>query len=159
MMRWTWRLDRSREGCASLIAVPPVSDRELDREKDYLMTHDAIPAGDYLAPWCDRCGAEHPPCDNEHKAPDSPVSVKSVSAGNTWTFVGHWDDSDRIVVEYVLDGDVEDTREDTGQYEGGLWAASASGRTVGEAQAAAINEYESELHGDEIDNDGNGDGS
>lgn len=59
----------------------------------------------------------------------------------TWTFVGHWD-NDRIVVEYVLDGDQEDTREDAGFWPQGLWAAAASGNTEEEAQARAIAEYE-----------------
>lgn len=59
----------------------------------------------------------------------------------TWTFVGHWE-GDRIVVEYVLPGDVQDEREDTGYWPEGLWASSASGDTVEEAQNAAIAEYE-----------------
>lgn len=62
----------------------------------------------------------------------------------TWTFCGHWED-DRIVVDYVLPGEVEDDRDDdSGEYPEGLWAASASGVTVEEARAAAIAEYEEE---------------
>jgi len=63
-----------------------------------------------------------------------------------WTFVGHWEDY-RIVVEYVLDGEVQDDREDDGTWEQGLWAAAGSGATVEEAQAAAIAEYEDEDDG------------
>jgi hypothetical protein len=59
----------------------------------------------------------------------------------TWTFCGHWE-NDQIVIDYVLPGNVEDERVDTGRYEQGLWASSASGTTVAEAQEAAIAEYE-----------------
>lgn len=59
----------------------------------------------------------------------------------TWTFCGHWE-NDRIVIDYVLDGDVQDDRIDTGEYEQGLWAAAASGLTEGAAEAAVIAEYE-----------------
>jgi hypothetical protein len=59
----------------------------------------------------------------------------------TWTFVGHWED-DRIVVEYVLPGQVEDDRIDTGYWEQGLWAASGTGTDMAVTQAAVIAEYE-----------------
>jgi hypothetical protein len=58
----------------------------------------------------------------------------------TWTFCGHWD-NDIIEIDYVLPGEVDDERIDTGYWEQGLWAASASGATMAEAQAAAIAEY------------------
>jgi len=61
----------------------------------------------------------------------------------TWTFCGHWE-NDRIEIDYVLPGNVEDERIDVGRYEQGLWAAAASGATMEEAQAAAIAEYEDE---------------
>jgi hypothetical protein len=63
----------------------------------------------------------------------------------TWTFVGHWDE-DRIVVEYVLPGEQEDQRIDTGFWEQGLWASSGTGATMEEAQASAVAEYEAEYH-------------
>ena len=62
----------------------------------------------------------------------------------TWTFIGHWA-NDRIVVEWVEEGEVEDHREDTGQYPEGLWAASGSGPDIKTAQAAVIAEYEADL--------------
>lgn len=65
-------------------------------------------------------------------------------AQQTWTFVGHWED-DRIVIDYVLDGEQEDDREDVGEWEQGLWAASASGATIAEAEAAAVDEYEAPI--------------
>jgi hypothetical protein len=65
----------------------------------------------------------------------------------TWTFIGHWE-NDRVVVEYHLPGEVDDSaREDTGLWEQGLWAASASGRTPAEAQDRAVAEYESDRTG------------
>lgn len=60
---------------------------------------------------------------------------------STWTFFGHWD-NDKIVVEYVLPGEVEDHRVDTGAWPEGLWAASGSGTTQKEAMASVIAEYE-----------------
>lgn len=61
----------------------------------------------------------------------------------TWTFVGHWED-DRIVVEYVVPGEVMDPREDTGFWEQGLFASSASGATQEEALAKVRAEYEAQ---------------
>lgn len=46
----------------------------------------------------------------------------------------------------MLNGEVEDDRDDDGEWPEGLWAASASGATIEEAQAAAIAEYEDALH-------------
>lgn len=60
----------------------------------------------------------------------------------TWTFFGYWGDDDTIVVEYAEPGEEDDTRVDTGEWAGGLWAASASGVTMEAAQAAAVAEYE-----------------
>ncbi len=61
----------------------------------------------------------------------------------TWTFVGHWD-NDEIVIEYEVLGEADDPREDTGRWEQGLFAASASGYTIEEAEAAMRAEYEGE---------------
>lgn len=69
---------------------------------------------------------------------------------NTWTFVGHWED-DRIVVEYVVPGDVADPREDTGFWEQGLFASSGTGATEEEALAEVRAEYESQYNEDEED--------
>lgn len=59
----------------------------------------------------------------------------------TWTFVGHWENGS-IVVEYVLNGEHLDEREDTGYWEEGLFAQSSSGRTQDEALAEIRAEYE-----------------
>lgn len=59
----------------------------------------------------------------------------------TWTFFGHWQ-GDQLVVEYSYPGEVQDEREDNGEYPEGLWAAAASGATEAEAQANAVGEYE-----------------
>lgn len=64
---------------------------------------------------------------------------------NTWTFFGHWQDG-RIVVEEYVPGQVTDDRDDTGLHEQGLWAASASGETVEQAQATAVSEYQDTVH-------------
>lgn len=66
---------------------------------------------------------------------------REMTEQQTWTFFGHWEE-DRIVVEYVLPGIEEDERIDVGYWEQGLWAASGSGATMAEAQAAVIAEYE-----------------
>lgn len=63
----------------------------------------------------------------------------------TWTVVGHWENS-RIQVEYVVDGDYEDPRIDTGYWEEGLFAASGQGRTAEEVIAAVRQQYETPLH-------------
>lgn len=61
----------------------------------------------------------------------------------TWTFFGHWD-NDRIVVEWVEEGDgIWDQRDDDGRWEQGLWAASGTGETEAEAEANVKAEYES----------------
>jgi hypothetical protein len=78
---------------------------------------------------------------SHHQTYPGGVSVMDTKL-QTWTFVGHWEDS-RIVVEYVLPGDVEDERIDTGYWDEGLWAASGSGETMESAQAATVAEYES----------------
>ena len=60
---------------------------------------------------------------------------------STWTFVGHWENSE-IVVEYVLEGEQQDQRVDAGYWEEGLFAASGDGTTQDEALAAVRAEYE-----------------
>lgn len=67
----------------------------------------------------------------------------------TWTFVGHWED-DRIVVEYVLPGDVQDPRIDSGYWAQGLWAASGTGSDMTTTQAAVIAEYENAPGTDQV---------
>ena len=71
-----------------------------------------------------------------------------MSEEQTWTFVGHWD-NDRIIVEYVLPGEVVDVREDTGFWEQGLWAASGTGTDQDATMADVIAEYEAEYNDDE----------
>lgn len=58
-----------------------------------------------------------------------------------WTFCGHWDNG-RIVVDYILPGEVADDRQDGGTWPEGLWAAAGSGATVDQAQAAVIAAYQ-----------------
>ncbi len=70
-----------------------------------------------------------------------PETAPADTAVQTWTFCGHWEDG-RIVVDYVLPGEVADERIDTGRWEQGLWAAAGSGSNVHEAMAATIAEYE-----------------
>jgi hypothetical protein len=82
-----------------------------------------------------------PPC-----SPDSEwrCATHAATAGETmktWTFFGYWED-DRIVVESYTEGEVDDTRVDTGAHEQGLWAASGTGTTVDEARADALSEYD-----------------
>jgi hypothetical protein len=59
----------------------------------------------------------------------------------TWTFFGHWEGG-KLVIEYTEDGEVSDDRDDTGYWPEGLWAASAQGATIEEAEANARAEYE-----------------
>jgi hypothetical protein len=74
--------------------------------------------------------------------PALPVAEPAATE-DTWTFVGHWEGSE-IVVEYVLPGEQEDDRIDTGHWPEGLWAACGTGATQEEAQAAVVAEYEAE---------------
>jgi hypothetical protein len=62
-----------------------------------------------------------------------------------YAVVGHWNDADEIEVEYVIpdvDFDWLDPREDTGFWQGGLFADLASGATAEEAIAKVRAEYE-----------------
>lgn len=70
-------------------------------------------------------------------------NVRCEAPQQTWTFVGHWDGG-RIVVEYVLPGQQDDLREDTGYWDEGLWAAPGTGCDLEETQARVIAEYERE---------------
>lgn len=69
----------------------------------------------------------------------------------TWTFCGHWE-NDRIVIDEILDGAVEDDRDqddddwDGEYYEEGLWAASGTGTDVDAVMTAVIAEYEREYN-------------
>lgn len=76
--------------------------------------------------------------------------TRVVGAHGTWTFAGHWE-NDRIVVEHIVPGEVEDDREDTGYWEQGLFAASASGTSQADAFDKVLDEYEAPLHpGEEV---------
>ncbi|WP_330473779.1 hypothetical protein [Terrabacter sp. C0L_2] len=57
----------------------------------------------------------------------------------TWTFFGHWEDE--LVIDHAVRGEHEDVYPDDGTYEQGLWAASARGATLEEAEANARAEY------------------
>jgi len=63
-------------------------------------------------------------------------------AEQTWTFFGHYNDADELVIEHAVKGEHEDTREDDGTHAGGLWADSGTGATQAEAEADARSEYE-----------------
>lgn len=67
-----------------------------------------------------------------------------------WAIVGHWSDADEIEVEYVIPdppADWQDLREDTGFWQGGLFAEVTEGRSAEEAIAYLRWEYE-EDHSD-----------
>lgn len=70
----------------------------------------------------------------------------SETALKTWTIVGHWENG-AIVVEYVLEGEHQDPRIDTGYWDEGLFAAPGSGATMEEAIAAVRAEYEEDPDG------------
>ena len=63
----------------------------------------------------------------------------------TWTFMGHWNDSDELELEYHVEGVVEDPRIDSGFSEGGLFAASGTGDTPEQVWAQIKKQYESAL--------------
>lgn len=65
----------------------------------------------------------------------------TINRPQTWTFFGHWD-AGRIVIEDYAPGVVEDDREDHGEWEQGLWAASGTGVTLDEAEKDARAEYD-----------------
>ncbi len=70
------------------------------------------------------------------------ISDEVLPETQTWTFVGFWDDDDHLVIEDVLEGAVEDEREDDGEHEGGLFAASGTGRSQVEAWMKVLEEYD-----------------
>jgi hypothetical protein len=78
-----------------------------------------------------------------------PEAVATIAASfvdeRTWTFFGHWDDNDKIVIDGSIEGVHEDTRVDYGQYPGGLWSDSGTGTTPTEAQADAVRQYNENL--------------
>ena len=59
----------------------------------------------------------------------------------TWTFFGHWNDADELVIEHAVEGDHEDDREDDGTHAGGLWSDSGTGATQAEAEADVRSGY------------------
>lgn len=72
---------------------------------------------------------------------DSPHIVGEATA--VWTFFGHWED-DRIVMDLVLPGEHEDTRQaDDEKWPEGLWCDTGRGADVDEARADAVAGYES----------------
>ncbi len=73
------------------------------------------------------------------------MSASEEQGLTTWTVVGHWECGE-IVVEYVMEGDHQDPRIDTGYWDEGLFAAPGQGHTVEEAVAAVRAEYEA-AHG------------
>lgn len=64
---------------------------------------------------------------------------------STWTFMGHWDDSDELVLEYYVDGEVEDPRKDCGRWQGGLFSDFGTGATPEEAWDEIRREYDGNL--------------
>ena len=62
---------------------------------------------------------------------------------STWTFCGHWD-NDELVIEFVLPGNQQDTRPDTGYWDQGLWAAAGTATTQDAAMSLLVEEYEAD---------------
>lgn len=87
------------------------------------------------------------PIDRDDAAPAAQLS--------TWTMCAHWDDADEIVVDYWLEGEVEDRRIDTGTHAGGLFAAAGSGLTLEEAERNIRAEYEIDAPADDDESDPN----
>ena len=66
--------------------------------------------------------------------------------GGWWTWFGHWADDGTLVLDHAVAGQHQETSEDTGEYEGGLFAESARGLTEVEA-AQRIHAKYPEGHG------------
>lgn len=71
----------------------------------------------------------------------------------TWTFYGHWDE-DRLVIDHASLGAHEDVYPDDGSWEGGSFADTGTGRTIGEAESDLRQQYGA----DDDDDDDTGDG-
>lgn len=71
------------------------------------------------------------------------TDTTEVQSLQTWSFVGHWENG-RIVAEFVVPGEYEDPRIETGYWDEGLFAAPGEGRTEDEALAAVRAEYETD---------------
>lgn len=62
--------------------------------------------------------------------------------------MGHWQ-NDSIIIDYIADGDVQDDREDDGQWDEGLWAEAGTGTDMVAVMAAVIAPYEALYNGEE----------
>lgn len=71
----------------------------------------------------------------------TPVAETPPAGETTWTFIGHWE-GNTLVVESVLPGDQQDTREDTGYWSEGLWAGHGTGPTREAAMDTQVEEYD-----------------
>lgn len=58
----------------------------------------------------------------------------------TWTFFGHWDGSDGLIIDHAVLGEHSDVYPDDGTSPGGLWCAAGIGATLEAAEADARGE-------------------
>ncbi|WP_301124018.1 hypothetical protein [Mycolicibacterium fortuitum] len=63
----------------------------------------------------------------------------------TWTFMGHWSDSDELELDFYVEGQVEDRRIDTGRWEGGLFSDSGTGEDPHKVWDAIKRSYEADV--------------
>lgn len=66
-----------------------------------------------------------------------PTNPPPTRPERTWTFFGHWDDGDELVIDHAVEGCHIDVYEDPVLYSGGLWCDSGTGTTIAEAEADA----------------------
>lgn len=73
---------------------------------------------------------------------DAIRSLLAAAPEQTWTFFGHWDESDELVIEHAVVGEHQDVRPDDGHHPGGLWCDSATGPTMEAAEQSVREHYE-----------------
>ena len=106
----------------------------------------AVEALRNMIPACASCGERYEALGGEHGycgtcRESAFPAEETTTTEQTWTFVGHWE-NDEIVVEYVVPGDYQDPRVDTGRWPEGLFASSATATTREVAEALVRVEYE-----------------
>lgn len=63
-----------------------------------------------------------------------------VATWGTWTYIGHWDNSE-LVIDFTAEGEVADYREDDGYWTEGLFAETVSAPTEAEGLQILIDRY------------------
>lgn len=70
--------------------------------------------------------------------------MTSTAESRTWTFFGHFDDADDLLICHAVEGRHDDVYPEDDVFEGRLWAGHGAGTTLEEAEKDARSRYENE---------------